>query len=71
MRNPHNEPLDADNCDDDRGPIRKCVLTGARADRDVLIRLALGPAGQVLPDVRAKAPGRGAWIGVTLSLIHI
>jgi predicted RNA-binding protein YlxR (DUF448 family) len=29
-----------------------------------LIRLALGPDGQVLPDVRAKAPGRGAWIGV-------
>lgn len=64
MRNPHNEPLDADNCDDDRGPVRKCVLTGARAQRDVLIRLALGPQGQVLPDVRAKAPGRGAWIGV-------
>jgi len=29
-----------------------------------LIRLALGPDGQVLPDIRAKAPGRGAWIGV-------
>jgi hypothetical protein len=30
-----------------------------------LIRLALGPDGQVAPDVRARAPGRGAWIGVT------
>jgi predicted RNA-binding protein YlxR (DUF448 family) len=29
-----------------------------------LIRLALGPDGQVAPDVRARAPGRGAWIGV-------
>ena len=29
-----------------------------------LIRLALVPDGDVLPDVRAKAPGRGAWIGV-------
>ncbi|MGH6784876.1 MAG: DUF448 domain-containing protein, partial [Sphingomicrobium sp.] len=27
-------------------------------------RLALGPEGQVAPDVRARAPGRGAWIGV-------
>jgi hypothetical protein len=28
------------------------------------VRLALGPDGVVMPDVRAKAPGRGAWIGV-------
>ena len=32
--------------------------------RDALIRLALGPDGEVAPDVRARAPGRGAWIGV-------
>jgi predicted RNA-binding protein YlxR (DUF448 family) len=44
---------------------RKCILTGDRADPDTLIRLAIGPDGQVLPDLRAKAPGRGAWIGVT------
>ena len=30
-----------------------------------LVRLALAPDGTILPDVRAKAPGRGAWIGVT------
>jgi predicted RNA-binding protein YlxR (DUF448 family) len=46
------------------GPIRKCILSGDREARGELIRLALGPDGQVLPDVRAKAPGRGAWIGV-------
>jgi predicted RNA-binding protein YlxR (DUF448 family) len=45
-------------------PERKCVLTGRHDARDHLIRLALGPDGQVAPDVRAKAPGRGAWIGV-------
>lgn len=43
---------------------RKCVLSGAHDARDSLIRLALGPDGQVAPDVRARAPGRGAWIGV-------
>jgi len=30
-----------------------------------LIRLALGPDGSVHPDVRARASGRGAWIGVS------
>ena len=45
-------------------PERKCILSGEHGARNDLIRLALGPDGQVLPDIRAKAPGRGAWIGV-------
>ncbi|MCA1654651.1 MAG: DUF448 domain-containing protein [Sphingomonadales bacterium] len=31
------------------------------------MRLALGPDGGVAPDVGARAPGRGAWIGVDRS----
>jgi hypothetical protein len=46
------------------GPERTCVLSRATRPKDQLIRLALGPDGQVAPDVRARAPGRGAWIGV-------
>ena len=45
-------------------PERTCILTRRAAPRDELIRLALGPDNEVAPDVRAKAPGRGAWIGV-------
>jgi len=45
-------------------PERKCILSGGHGARDRLIRLALSPDGEVLPDVRARAPGRGAWIGV-------
>src|SRR5688572_2700149 len=45
-------------------PERKCILSGAHGARDNLIRLALGPDGRIAPDVRARAPGRGAWIGV-------
>lgn len=45
-------------------PERKCILSGKLDERDNLIRLALGPDGSVAPDVRARAPGRGAWIGV-------
>ena len=47
-----------------RTPERTCVLTRRKGTRDSLIRLALGPDGQVGPDVRARAPGRGAWISV-------
>lgn len=49
---------------ENKGPERTCILTREHGARDRLIRLALGPDGQVLPDIRAKAPGRGAWIGV-------
>lgn len=49
----------------DSSPERTCVLTRRRAAKDRLIRLALGPDGAVAPDVRARAPGRGAWIGVS------
>jgi predicted RNA-binding protein YlxR (DUF448 family) len=46
-------------------PERTCILTRRTASREELIRLALGPDGIVAPDVRARAPGRGAWIGVS------
>lgn len=43
---------------------RTCILSREESPREGLIRLALSPDGDVLPDIRAKAPGRGAWIGV-------
>ena len=46
------------------GPERTCILTRACRPKEQLIRLALGPDGSVAPDVRARAGGRGAWIGV-------
>ena len=61
MRKPPNETL-AEKAK--HVPESKCILTGAHDARDNLVRLAVSPDGEVLPDVRAKAPGRGAWIGV-------
>lgn len=63
MRTRSNEPLNA------HVPERSCILTRRTAPREQLIRLALGPDGQVSPDVRARAPGRGAWIGVGRSAL--
>ena len=48
-----------------KSPERKCILTGRHGERAELIRLAVSPDGQVLPDPRARAPGRGAWLGVS------
>ena len=67
MRNPRNDDLGSGNPEarDRHIAERTCILTRRTAQRDELIRLALGPDGSVAPDVRARAPGRGAWIGVT------
>lgn len=65
MRARSNEELTAPHV-----PERTCVLTRTHGTRDSLIRLALSPDGQVAPDVRARAPGRGAWIGVTRAALE-
>ncbi|MGH6787882.1 MAG: DUF448 domain-containing protein [Novosphingobium sp.] len=64
MRIPHNDPIGSASSG---APERRCVLTGSHGSRDALLRLAISPDGEVLPDVLAKAPGRGAWIGVSRS----
>ena len=58
MRKRTNDPLDAHVAE------RTCILSRRTGSREELIRLALSPDGEVAPDVRARAPGRGAWIGV-------
>lgn len=41
---------------------RRCIVTGeVRADAH-LIRFAVSPDGEVVPDVAAKLPGRGIWV---------
>ncbi len=50
---------------------RRCILTGAHGSRDTLIRLAISPDGIVVPDVLARAPGRGAWLSVDRPALEI
>jgi predicted RNA-binding protein YlxR (DUF448 family) len=63
MRNPQNETLALAE-HDAHVPERTCILTRRKGTKDEFIRLALSPDGEIAPDVRARAPGRGAWIGV-------
>ena len=56
--------------EDDSGPCRRCILTGTSHPRETLIRLALGPDGQVAADLGEKLPGRGAWISPDRSLLE-
>ena len=68
MRTPPNERLKSDIAATPKArkasePERRCILSGETAPRETLVRLAVSPAGLVLPDAHEKAPGRGAWTG--------
>ena len=74
MRTPRNEPVSSDIAD--AATERTCILTGGKAARDELVRLAVSPPGpdgvcMLLPDALARAPGRGAWLGVCRADLEI
>lgn len=79
MRTPRNDSGDDIGLTDPRPPRvrgghvpeRRCILTGETAPAHALLRLALSPDGLVLPDVLAKAPGRGAWIAVDHAALSV
>ena len=45
-----------------RAPQRTCIVTRVVQPPEAMIRFVRGPDGAVVPDLRAKLPGRGAWI---------
>ena len=61
---------DSSSAPENTGPERRCILTGEHGERDALIRLALGPDGQVGADLGAKLPGRGAWIAADRAMLE-
>ena len=44
------------------GAERFCALTRSLLPVSEMIRFVVGPAGEVVPDVKRKLPGRGIWI---------
>jgi predicted RNA-binding protein YlxR (DUF448 family) len=50
-----------------RAPERRCIVTGAVLPRETLLRFVVRPpegaaAGELVPDLEARLPGRGLWI---------
>lgn len=41
---------------------RRCVATGEVKPEGALLRVALGPGDEIVPDLAARLPGRGGWI---------
>lgn len=50
-------------------PERTCIVTRQAGDESTLVRFARGPDGRVVPDLKRKLPGRGAWVSCKRSLV--
>jgi len=48
---------------------RRCIVTGEVLPEARLLRFVLSPDGQIVPDVEAKLPGRGLWVGADRAII--
>ena len=52
--------------DGSAGPVRTCIVTGQEAAPERMIRFVVGPpidggAGEIVPDLARRLPGRGVW----------
>ncbi len=52
------------------GTKRTCALSRELKPASEMIRFVLGPAGEVVPDVKRKLPGRGIWITASRAAIE-
>ncbi len=52
------------------GPERKCIATGEVQPKHGLIRFAVSPDGQVVPDLAEKLPGRGIWVAADRAAVE-
>jgi uncharacterized protein len=51
-------------------PERTCIVTREANSPAGLIRFVLGPDNQVVPDLRNKLPGRGAWVTARSDMVE-
>ncbi|MET7243942.1 RNA-binding protein [Methylobacterium sp. EM32] len=49
---------------------RTCLVTREAGPPERMLRFALGPDNQVVPDLRARLPGRGAWVTATRAMVQ-
>jgi uncharacterized protein len=51
--------------DDEAMRQRRCIVSGKVLPDSKLIRFVVSPDGQLTPDIAAKLPGRGIWVGAS------
>lgn len=50
--------------------MRRCIVTGRVLPRGDLIRFALDPGNEVIPDLEGRLPGRGFWLSAARDMVE-
>ena len=56
--------------DEAMGRERRCIVTGEIMPEQSIIRFVADPDGNIVPDVAAKLPGRGAWVTASRKAVN-
>ncbi|MGE5514203.1 MAG: RNA-binding protein [Bacteroidota bacterium] len=52
------------------GPSRRCIVTGTVRPKGELLRFVISPAGEVVPDLERRLPGRGIWLSARRDVVN-
>ncbi|HLO77540.1 MAG TPA: RNA-binding protein [Magnetospirillum sp.] len=52
------------------GPSRRCIATGQVRPKGELLRFVVSPAGEVVPDLERRLPGRGIWLSARRDVVN-
>jgi predicted RNA-binding protein YlxR (DUF448 family)/ribosomal protein L7Ae-like RNA K-turn-binding protein len=47
---------------EEKGPLRRCIVSGDSKPRETMLRFVVGPDQTLVPDLAEKLPGRGLWL---------
>lgn len=55
---------------DEKGPLRRCIVTGAVGPKEGMIRFVVGPDRTPVPDLEGRLPGRGMWLSAKRDVVN-
>jgi len=55
-------PDEDDEQAEERGPLRRCVVSRLSQPKEAMIRFVIAPDMRVVPDLAQRLPGRGIWL---------
>jgi uncharacterized protein len=56
--------------DEETGPHRRCIVSGAVGPVECMIRFVVGPDGIIVPDLESRLPGRGIWLSARRDVVN-
>jgi len=64
------DPVESEEDEPERGPLRRCAVTRERHAKEEMIRFVIGPDRDVVPDLAARLPGRGIWLSARRDVLE-